>query len=189
MRSSRIALKSGRDADGRKANAPIENVIVRDCNMKNGHGGVAIGSEISGGCRNIFIENCRMSSPDLDRAIRIKTNSNRGGVTDGVYVRNVEIGEVRIAAISINCSYHINVEGEGEFFPLVKNVYISELTSEKAGYAIWLQGIDGKNCVEDIYIYDCKFSGVQRKNEIDNVNNLVIKDVLINGESFRPENQ
>ena len=180
-----IALKSGRDFDGREANAPIENVIIRDCHMKNGHGGVAMGSEISGGCKNIFVEKCQMNSPELDRAIRIKTNSNRGGVTDGVYVRNVTIGEVGIAAISINCSYHIRVEGEGNYLPLVKNVFISDVTSEKANYALWLQGIEGKNCVENIYIENCVFSGVKNSNDIKYVENLNIKNVKINGEPVK----
>ncbi len=183
-----IALKSGRDFDGREANAPIENVIIRDCHMKNGHGGVAMGSEISGGCKNIFVENCKMNSPELDRAIRIKTNSNRGGVTDGVFVRNVTVGEVGFAVVSINCSYHIKSEGEGSFLPLVKNVYISDITSEKANYALWLQGIEGKQCVENINIEDCKFSGVTSKNEIDNVEKLTIKNVEINGELLKIEN-
>ena len=183
-----IALKSGRDFDGRKANAPIENVIVRDCNMKNGHGGVAMGSEIAAGCKNIFVENCIMNSPELDRAIRIKTNSNRGGVTDGVYVRNVEVGQVAIAVISINCSYHIDREGSGQFFPMVKNIHVSNLTSKKSNYAIWLQGLEGHDCVENIDIENCTFLGVQKENQIDNVKNVTLKNVMINGKSVNSVN-
>ena len=69
-----IALKSGRNQDGRRIARPTENVIIRNCRMKDGHGGVVIGSEVSGGCRNIFAEDCEMDSPNLDRAIRVKTN-------------------------------------------------------------------------------------------------------------------
>lgn len=183
-----IALKSGRDYDGRKAAAPIENVIVRDCHMKNGHGGVAMGSEIAAGCKNIFVEDCKMDSPLLDRAIRIKTNSNRGGVTDGVYVRNVEVGQVAIAVVSINCSYHIKREGSGKFFPMVKNVYVSDLTSNKSPYALWLQGLEGHDCVENINIENCTFSGVQKENEIDNVKNVTLKNVMVNGKSVNSVN-
>ena len=75
-----IAIKSGRNADGRRVNVPSENIIIRDCTMKDGHGGVVIGSEISGGVRNVFVERCRMDSPQLDRALRLKTNSVRGGI-------------------------------------------------------------------------------------------------------------
>src|SRR5690606_9133242 len=72
-----IALKSGRNQDGRKSK-PIENVVIEGCTMRDGHGGVVIGSEVSGGARNIFAENCNMDSPNLDRALRIKTNKIRG---------------------------------------------------------------------------------------------------------------
>lgn len=75
-----IAIKSGRDADGRRVAIPSENIIIQNCKMLDGHGGVVIGSEISAGVRNVFVENCIMDSPNLERAIRIKTNSKRGGL-------------------------------------------------------------------------------------------------------------
>ncbi len=63
--------------------------------MKDGHGGVLLaGSEISGGYKNLFVENCKMDSPNLERVIRIKTNNRRGGVIENIYVRNVEVGEM-----------------------------------------------------------------------------------------------
>ena len=83
-----IAIKSGRNTDGRRVNVPCENIIIQNCKMKEGHGGVVIGSEISGGVKNVFAENCEMNSPDLDRAIRIKTNSIRGGTIENIFVRN-----------------------------------------------------------------------------------------------------
>lgn len=63
-----IAIKSGRNGDGRRINIPSENIIIQDCRMKDGHGGVVIGSEMSGNCRNVFAENCVMDSPNLERA-------------------------------------------------------------------------------------------------------------------------
>lgn len=66
-----IAIKSGRDEDGRYWNIPSENIIVRHCRMKDGHAGVAIGSEVTGGCRNVWVENCTMDSPELDRIISV----------------------------------------------------------------------------------------------------------------------
>jgi len=57
-----IAIKSGRNNDGRRVGVPSENLVIRRCVMRDGHGGVTIGSEISGGCRNVFVENCRMDS-------------------------------------------------------------------------------------------------------------------------------
>ena len=67
-----IAIKSGRNADGRRIGVPSENIIIRGCPMKDGHGGVVLGSEMSGGIRNVFVEDCVMGSPNLERAIRLK---------------------------------------------------------------------------------------------------------------------
>src|SRR4030042_6968321 len=65
-----IAIKSGRNADGRRVGVPSENIIVRECTMKDGHGGVVLGSEMSGGIRKLFVEEGDMDRPNLDRAIR-----------------------------------------------------------------------------------------------------------------------
>jgi polygalacturonase len=106
-----IAIKSGRNADGRRLATPSENIVIADCEMQAGHGGVVIGSEISGGVRNVFAERCRMSSPDLERAIRIKTNSIRGGVIEHLRYRNINVGQVR-DAIVINFYYEEGDAGE-----------------------------------------------------------------------------
>ncbi len=184
-----IALKSGRNSDGRIPNIPIENVLIRNCKMLEGHGGVVLGSEISAGCVNIFAENCEMNSPELDRAIRIKTNSHRGGITDGVFVRNIKVGQVKDAVVRINCSYDISGEGgEGQYLPMVRNVYLSNITADmtnttKAKFGLRLVGIEGENAVENIYVHDCNFNGVEEVSNIKNVQNLKLKNVIINGKT------
>jgi len=100
-----IAIKSGRNRDGRRVNVPCENIVVRNCRMKDGHGGVSIGSEVSGGIRNVYMENNRMDSPHLDRALRIKTNSHRGGDLENFYFRNNTVGEVAGGVIDIDFYY------------------------------------------------------------------------------------
>ncbi|MDZ7925393.1 MAG: glycoside hydrolase family 28 protein [Marinagarivorans sp.] len=94
-----IAIKSGRNADGRRINVPSQNIVIANCNMRDGHGGVVIGSEISGGVNNVFVENCTMNSPLLERAIRIKTNSIRGGLIEHIRIRNIEVGVVQNAFV------------------------------------------------------------------------------------------
>jgi polygalacturonase len=74
-----IAVNSGRNADGRRVNVPSQNILIRDCRMKEGHGGVVVGSQISGGARWVFAENCHMDSPDLWYAIRFKTTRCAAG--------------------------------------------------------------------------------------------------------------
>ena len=107
-----IAIKSGRNTDGRRVNVLSENIVVQDCMMKEGHGGVVIGSEISGGVRNVYAENCEMSSPNLERAIRIKTNAIRGGVIENIFVRNIKVGQVKEAVIKINYYYEEGDAGD-----------------------------------------------------------------------------
>ena len=75
-----IAIKSGKNNDGRHWNIPSKNIIVRNCTMKDGHAAVAIGSEISGSCYNVWMEDCIVGSPEMDRPFRIKSNAQRGGI-------------------------------------------------------------------------------------------------------------
>lgn len=107
-----IAIKSGRNADGRRLKMPTENIIVRGCTMRDGHGGITIGSEISGGVRNLFAENCQMDSPDLWNALRVKNNASRGGLLENFYFRNITIGEVSHAVITIDFNYEEGAKGD-----------------------------------------------------------------------------
>ncbi len=172
-----IAIKSGRNWDGRRINVPSENIIVRDCAMKEGHGGVVIGSEISGGCRNVFIEDCQMDSPNLDRALRIKTNSIRGGLIENVYARNISVGQVKDAVIKVNFHYE---EGDaGKYTPLVKNIVVQNLFSRKSPRALDLRGY-GHSPIRDIKLIDCRFEGVEKADVLINVENLILDRVDMN---------
>ena len=174
-----IAIKSGRNADGRRVNVPSENIIIQGCTMKDGHGGVVIGSEMSGSCRNVFVENCAMDSPNLDRALRIKTNSMRGGVVENIYMRNVTVGEVSDAVIKINFNYE---EGDnGPHTPVVRNIYISNVTSHKSRYAISLVGYE-RSPVTNFNLDDCRFDGVKDGNNLKHYQGLNMKNVYINGQ-------
>jgi polygalacturonase len=112
-----IAIKAGRNADGRRLHTPSQNIVIQGCRMKDGHGGVTVGSEISGGVRNVFAENCQMDSPNLDFAIRIKNNAMRGGLLENIYVRDITVGQVSTAAITIDF-YYEEGESESEACPL-----------------------------------------------------------------------
>ena len=173
-----IALKSGRNNDGRRLNTPIENVVIRNCTMKDGHGGVVIGSEISGGARNIFAEQCRMDSPRLDRALRIKTNSVRGGIVEGVYMRGVTVGQVAEAVVTIDFFYE---EGDaGPFPPIVRDIEVRTVTSTKSKYGLLLKGY-AKDPITDVRLIDCRFDGVAEGDVIEAVRDLVRTNVVVNG--------
>jgi polygalacturonase len=174
-----IAIKSGRNSDGRRINVPSEYIIVQRCIMKDGHGGVVIGSEMSGSVRNIFVEDCQMDSPNLDRAIRIKTNSLRGGIVEKIYVRNLTVGEVREAVISVNFNYG---EGDvGNFTPTVRNIYLYNVSSRKSKYAILLEGYE-RSPIANLMLENCSFNGVNDGNSLNHYENLTMTNVYINGE-------
>ena len=173
-----IALKSGRNDDGRRVNTPIENVIVRDCTMKDGHGGVTIGSEISGGARNIFAERCMMDSPNLDIALRIKTNSVRGGVVERIFMRDVTIGQVRQAVVTVDFQYE---EGDsGKFTPTVRDIDVRNVTSRKSRNALSLRGYTYAP-VSGVHLKDCRFDNVAQADVLENVKDLVFENVSVNG--------
>ena len=175
-----IALKSGRNEDGRRVNTPIENVIVRGCIMKDGHGGVVIGSEASGGARHIFAEKCWMNSPNLDRALRLKTNSVRGGYIEHVYMRDCVVGEVAEAVVTADLFYE---EGDkGKFPPSVRDIEVRGVTSRKSQYALRLRGY-AHTPIRDVRVIDCTFDNVARDDVVEGVTGLTLTNVRINGKT------
>jgi polygalacturonase len=170
-----IAIKSGRNADGRRLAAPSERIVVRGCRMRAGHGGVTIGSEVSGSVRDVFVERCEMTSPDLERGIRVKTNAVRGGAIENVFARDVEIGEAG-SAIDVDMLYE---EGAaGGFVPTVRNVVIDRLTVRKAAYAFFVRGLPGSP-VRGLTVRDSALRGVERGSRLENVEELVLRNVTL----------
>jgi polygalacturonase len=173
-----IAIKSGRNADGRRINIPSENIIVRGCRFKDGHGGVTIGSEISGGTRNVFAENCVMDSPNLDRALRLKNNAMRGGVIENIYMRDVQVGQVADAVLQIDFLYE---EGaNGPFTPVARNINMSNITSQKSKYGLYLRGLPNAP-IYDVRIVDATFQNVANGNVTEHVRGIELENVKING--------
>ena len=176
-----IAIKSGRDQDGRRWNVPTENVIVRNCRMKDGHAGVAIGSEISGSCHHVWVEGCEMNSPNLQRIIRIKSNSERGGEVSDVNVRNVKVGECDLAILGIElCYWHVK---EGPYPPHFHHISFENITSNKSRFAVHVDGFDNKIMAHDIVFKNCDFRNVQRPeiNVLRGVDRITFKKVKVNG--------
>lgn len=171
-----IAIKSGRNGDGRRVNMPTENVIVRNCVMKDGHGGVVLGSECTGGIRNVFVENCEMDSPDLDRALRFKNNAVRGGILENVFMRNVRIGRVGEAVLTIDLLYE---EGaRGPYQPIVRNVQLDQITSSASPRVMYIRGFEGA-IIEDIRISNSTFSGVTQTEVLSHAGAISLRNVTI----------
>ena len=157
-----IALKSGRNADGLKANVPCKNIIIRGCKMADGHGGVVIGSEISGGCDNIFAEDCEMDSPNLDRVLRIKTNTCRGGINQNIFIRNIKVGQCREAVVRINLVYEPAEIAERGHIPTVRNVWVENVNCNKSQYGARFNGLEEEAQIYNINIKNCKWNNIQK---------------------------
>ncbi|HEV7241748.1 MAG TPA: glycoside hydrolase family 28 protein [Thermoanaerobaculia bacterium] len=170
-----IALKSGRNADGRRLSTPVENVIIRNCEMKDGHGGITVGSEISGGARNVFAEKCRLDSEHLERALRFKTNTLRGGVIENVFVRDIEIGTVNLAPIEIDLRYE--PRDSGPFIPEVRNVLVERMRSKQSKHALYIRGLE-QAPVRNIVIRDSEFRGVAQGHVIEGAVELTLERVI-----------
>jgi len=172
-----IAIKSGRDGDGRRINVPAENHIIENCYMKDGHGGVVIGSEISGGAKNIFALNCTMDSPQLDRVLRLKTSSSRGGTIENVFMKDIKVGTYKESAVRFNMFY----EKPGDFIPVIRNVWVENMKVEKGGkYALMVNAYE-ESPVENFRMVNCIINGVEIPLKVDHAKNMVFENVIING--------
>ncbi|MDT0649521.1 glycoside hydrolase family 28 protein [Autumnicola edwardsiae] len=179
-----IAIKSGRNNDGRRVAIPSQNIIVENCEMKDGHGGVVMGSEISAGVRNVFVRNCRMDSPNLDRAIRIKTNTLRGGFVENVYVKNVQVGQVKEAVLKINTHYGIYANQEGEFIPTIKNIYLEDVQVENGGeYGILIKGRE-QSPVENVNFTNVTIKSTETPLSVENCEPIKFVNTTINGQKY-----
>ena len=153
-----IAIKSGRNNDGRRVGVPSENLIIRDCTMRDGHGGVTIGSEISGSCSNVFVENCEMSSPNLTCALRLKSNAVRGGVLQNIFMRDVNVGVVKDSVLQVDFLYE---EGaKGDFKPVARNVVMENISVAQTPRVLNVRGFPGAT-ISDVRIYDSTFKNVK----------------------------
>jgi polygalacturonase len=160
-----ICIKSGKDADGRKRGKPAENIIIRNCTVYHGHGGVTIGSEMSGGVRNVKVSGCTFIGTDV--GIRFKSNRGRGGVVEDISFDSISMINIPTQAISFNLYYGGN-EGGGslvdeevimpvtEETPVFRNINFRNVTCKGASDAVFLQGLPEMNLMnitlENIYM-------------------------------------
>ena len=175
-----VAIKSGRDNEGRATGVPSENIIIRNCHFKGLHG-VVIGSEMSSGVRNVFIENC-MSTGFCKRGIFLKSNPDRGGYISDIYVNNVTFNEVE-DCFYITSNYH----GEGKGFNTdIHNIFVDSLFCHKAINAgLVVQGFPAKK-VKDVYFSNVRIDMATSPLSFTNAENIVLSNVVIGSEAGQP---
>jgi len=176
-----IAIKAGRNNDGRRVNMPSENIVIRRCIFRDGHGGVTIGSEMTGGVRNVFAEACEFESPILYSALRIKTNAVRGGIVENIYLRNMNVRLVDRAVVDIDLFYE---EGRnGGFLPTVRNINVEGMIVEKCKVAFNLVGYEGAP-LQEIRFVDCDFKEVSDGFKVEQVKDISFVRTRLNGKPF-----
>lgn len=163
-----IAIKSGRDHDGRRVNLPSQNIVIQNCTFKAGHGGVTMGSETAGGIRKVFAEDCHFDSPDLEMAMRFKSNPARGGFIEDIYLRRCTI---KTAKVGIHMTLRYSSAGamEGEFVPRLRNIDIRDSVFENlTRQPVFIEGYSATAQITDVTIANCVFQSAKRISTITN---------------------
>ena len=160
-----LCMKSGRDAEGRKRAMPTENVIIRGCTVYASHGGFVIGSEMSGGARNIHVSNCTFIGADI--GLRFKTTRGRGGVVENIYINDIYMKDIPGEAILFDMYYaakdpialagekrelpRVELKTVDETTPVFRNFYINNVYCNGAAKAIFVRGLPEMH-VKDIVL-------------------------------------
>ncbi len=127
-----IAINSGMNEDGWRVGRPCENIVIRDCSMSEGHGAVAIGSGMSGGVRNVYVHDCRVTGGD--QGIRLKSMRGRGGYVENVCFENIHMAGLRQEAIVLNMFYGSSTAASrSDAPPAFRDIHIKDVTCESAG--------------------------------------------------------
>lgn len=180
-----ITLKSGRDAQARRLGVPCENITITNCTMLSGHGGVVIGSEMSGSVRKVTISNCVFDG--TDRGIRIKSTRGRGGMVEDIRVSNIIMSNIKREAVVLNLKYSkMPVEPMSERTPLFRDISISGLTAVGVKTPVKIVGLE-EAPVTDIILRDINVKNAREKCIFENCERIRLTDVIVNGKEVRLE--
>jgi polygalacturonase len=191
-----ICIKSGKDEDGRRRGKPCENLIVNNCTVFKGHGGFVVGSEMSGGVRNVKVSNCQFLGTDV--GLRFKSRRGRGGTVENIYIENIGMYDIATEALLFDLYYMnksaVEVLEAGmeaaikrelppvdETTPTFRNIHVKNIRCSNARRAMYFNGLP-ENPIEGIHVEDAKITskiGV----EIKESKNIVLKNIDIIAES------
>jgi len=177
-----IAIKAGRDRDAWRIGQPTENVLIRNCTFTSKTNGLCIGSEMSGGVRDVFIENIEIHH--CYSAIYFKSNQDRGGYIENIHVRNVTCDSARSACIRFENNYH---GSRGGHYPtLFRNFFIDHVYCRRSGeVGIYAVGIEGKD-IRDVLIQNVQIVRTVKPQILQHVKNITYNKVVVNGKEIHP---
>jgi polygalacturonase len=173
-----MAIKSGRDTDGRRVNVPCQNVVIQDCTFANGHGGITIGSEMSGGVRNVYARDLTMNSANLQAGHRIKTNTLRGGYVENSNVYRVTAGTVGGPLLLIQGNYSGQT---GSYPPSLTGITLEDWTVGSCAGVWSIVGASASDPVGTVVLDDITVTTSTAANSAQYVSDLVVKDVTVGG--------
>lgn len=150
-----IALKSGREADGLLVGVPTEDVVIEQCVMRVKYGAITLGSDLTGGIRNVFVRDCTIGGPSLYFGLYIKTNATRGGFAENIYLKDVTISNLLKEVVQ--CNFFRGEGDSGPLTPYVRNVELRGVTVQHARNALMLRGYR-RSPIEDFRLIDCSFT-------------------------------
>lgn len=178
-----ITIKSGRDAQGRRLAAPCENITITNCTMLAGHGGVVIGSEMSGDVRRVTISNCVFDG--TDRGIRIKSTRGRGGVVEDIRVSNVVMHHIKKEAVVLNLKYsQMPAEPVSERTPIFRNIHINGLSVKNVQTPIKIVGLE-EAPIADVVLRDIQVQGATQKCIFENCERITTDHLFVDGQAIR----
>jgi len=185
-----ICIKSGKDEEGRRRARPCENLIVDNCTVFKGHGGFVVGSEMSGGVKNIKVANCKFLGTDV--GLRFKSKRGRGGVVENIYIENIAMIDIVTEPLLFDLYYggKSAVEAQNdtivskpvlpkvdETTPTFRNIHIKNISCSGANRAMYFNGLP-ENPIEGIYVENATITS-QRGGEIKQSKQIVLKNIAI----------
>ena len=193
-----LCMKSGRDAEGRKRGMPTENVIIRGCTVYAAHGGFVIGSEMSGGARNIHVSNCTFIGTDI--GLRFKTTRGRGGIVENIFIHDIFMKDIPAEAILFDMYYMakdpVPLAGEKRELPKVefktvdettpsfRNFHISNVYCNGAAKAIFIRGIPEMH-VKDIVLENMVLQA-DKGIDVQEASNISFKNIKVISDDTNP---
>jgi polygalacturonase len=178
-----IAIKSGLENEGIRINRPSENIVIKNCNFTLGHGSITIGSEMSGGIRNVFVGNSTFDG--TNSGLRIKSAKSRGGFIENIWIDNIKMKNIREDAISVNFKYKTALKTSRiSREPILKNIYVKNIDGESINKAISIIGLsEGK--MENIFFENLKFQ-TENQSDITHAKNINFKNIFLKTNSPGP---
>lgn len=178
-----ICIKSGKDEDGRRRAIPCENVIIRNNTVLHGHGGFVVGSEMSGGVRNIFISDCCFIGTDV--GLRFKSTRGRGGIVENIYINNIVMTNIPEEALLFDLFYGKKgkataheMPAVSEETPIFRDIHISNIVCRGAGRAIYFNGLPEMK-ISNVYIDGVTILNAKSGIEINQAENIKILNTNI----------